>query len=67
MPDWLQEIAALTTVVLAAVWLLVRWFEIGKPRASSPGCARCDHNVLVPNAGREPTHGVRSARLRVID
>ncbi len=64
MPEWLQEILALATVGLAAVWLVVRWVRIGQPRAPQVGCARCEHNPAAP-AGSGG--GVRSARLRVLD
>jgi hypothetical protein len=67
VPGW-QDIAALTTVGLAALWLLARWLEIGKPRANQAGCARCDHNVMPREApSSEIGGGIRSARLRVID
>jgi hypothetical protein len=64
VPEWLQEFAALTTVGLASVWLIVRWFRIGQPQAAQPGCGRCEHN---PVRAATPPGGVRSARLRVID
>jgi hypothetical protein len=63
VPDWAQDFAAITTVLAAAVWLLVRWFRIGKPREATPGCARCEHN---PIAQPEPERGVRSKHLRVL-
>lgn len=71
LPDWLQEIAALTTLALAGVWLVVRWLAIGKPRAQ-PGCARCEHNPAggsgkPGNSGKPTSVGVRSAQLRVLD
>ena len=64
VPDWAQDFAAITTVLVAAVWLLVRWLRIGKPRASEPGCARCEHSVLAPEPASE--RGVRSKQLRVL-
>ncbi|HLT37245.1 MAG TPA: hypothetical protein VK034_13220 [Enhygromyxa sp.] len=64
MPDWAQELAAIVTVLVAAAYLLVRWLKIGKPRASAPGCARCDHNPIA--AAPEPPRGVRSRQLRVL-
>ena len=64
MPDWAQDIAAITTVLAAAVWLAVRWLRIGKPRSSDLGCARCDHNVMA--RAPEPERGVRSEQLRVL-
>jgi hypothetical protein len=81
LPDWLQEIAALTTLALAGVWLVLRWLAIGKPRAQ-PGCARCEHNPQSgpasgqsgqpgrpgrPGPGEPTSVGVRSAQLRVLD
>ncbi|HVH99418.1 MAG TPA: hypothetical protein VM869_11920 [Enhygromyxa sp.] len=68
MPDWAQDIAAITTVIAAAVWLVLRWLRIGKPRAAQPGCARCEHNVLAPQPEPAGTArgGVRSSRLRVL-
>lgn len=64
MPDWAQDFAAIATVVAAAVWLLARWFSIGKPRTTSPGCGRCEHNVLEQQP--EPARGLRSSQLRVL-
>jgi hypothetical protein len=64
VPDWAQELAAITTVAAAAVWLLVRWLRIGKPRETTQGCARCDHNPMAPEP--EPDRGVRSKQLRVL-
>jgi hypothetical protein len=64
MPDWAHELAALTTVAAAAVWLVVRWFRIGKPRSTQPGCARCDHNPMA--AASEPERGIRSKQLHVL-
>jgi hypothetical protein len=61
LPDWLQEIAALTTLALASVWLVWRWLAIGKPRAQ-PGCARCEHN---PQAADRPSLGGASTRASV--
>lgn len=61
MPDWAQDLAAITTVLAAAIWLLVRWLRIGKP-TSNPGCARCEHNPIAP----APERGVRSKQLRVL-
>lgn len=64
MPDWAQDFAAITTVVAAAVWLVIRWLRIGKPRATDLGCARCDHNALA--SAPAPDRGVRSKQLRVL-
>ena len=68
MSDWLHEIAALTTITLAGIWLVLRWLQIGKPRAAA-GCSRCEHN---PTGARSPgsetaSAGIRSAKLRVIE
>ncbi|MFO7566500.1 MAG: hypothetical protein R6X02_27910 [Enhygromyxa sp.] len=65
VPDWAQELAAITTVLAAAVWLLVRWLQIGKPRGGDIGCARCDHNPM--SSAPAPERGVRSKQLRVLD
>jgi hypothetical protein len=62
VPVWAHELAAIVTVLAAAVWLLVRWLRIGKPRGSDPGCARCEHNPIVS----APERGVRSKQLRVL-
>lgn len=61
--DWAQDTAAIATVIAAALWLLFHWFRIGKPRGAQPGCARCEHNVLVEP---EPQSGRRSKLLRVL-
>lgn len=62
MPDWAQDLAAITTVLAASVWLILRWLRIGKSPAADPGCARCEHNPITP----EPARGLRSKQLRVL-
>ncbi|PRQ04083.1 hypothetical protein ENSA5_11310 [Enhygromyxa salina] len=67
LPQWFHELATMTTLVAAAVWLMVRWLRIGKP--AQVGCARCDHNQansLAPARAADPDRGLRSPRLRVI-
>lgn len=63
LPLWFHEIATLTTLGLAAGWLVVHWLRVAKPRGGQLGCARCDHNALAPPG---PAAGVRSKQLRVI-
>jgi hypothetical protein len=63
VPSWLHELAAIATLALAVVWLVVRWLRVGKPRGDQLGCSRCDRG----GAGQGQGQGVRSARLRVID
>lgn len=66
LPTWLHETLALTGVGLAAIWLIVRLVQIGRPRAS--GCARCEHAIeALPAHTSPPTRAVRSERLRVIE
>jgi hypothetical protein len=65
VPSWLHELAAITTLTLAVVWLVVRWLRVGKPRVDQPGCSRCDRGDQGQEQGQG--RGVRSARLRVID
>lgn len=66
LPDSLHDPAALATVALAAVWLVVHWLRIGRPEAAQRGCSRCDHNLLEPGSSPPAAGGVRSKQLRVI-
>jgi hypothetical protein len=59
LPSWLHETLAITGVLAAASWLIVRVVQIGRPRA--PGCSRCEHAPEIPR-----NTGIRSKRLRVL-
>jgi hypothetical protein len=60
MPLWLHETLALGGVLAAALWLVVRLVQVGRPQ---PGCSRCE--LAGPTPAR-PAQGVRSKQLRVI-
>ncbi|NVB38497.1 hypothetical protein G6O69_11710 [Pseudenhygromyxa sp. WMMC2535] len=67
LPAWLHELAAITSVVLAALWLVFRWLRIGRPQGS-PACARCERapqNLAAPTS-RPEDRGIRSPSLRVL-
>ncbi len=60
MPAWLHETLAIGGVLAAALWLLVRLVQVGRPQ---PGCSRCEHAPPLPAPA---PRGVRSEQLRVI-
>lgn len=65
LPDAVHELATFVTLTAAAVWLVVHLARISRPRGQV-GCARCEHNVLGPEASGQPSTGVRSKQLRVL-
>jgi len=65
LPTWLHELASALTVTAAGMWLVWRWFRIGRPRGATPGCARCANNPG-PGATALPVTGIRSPGLRVL-
>lgn len=68
LPIWLHTLATALTLAGASVWLIVRWLEIGRPRADAKGCARCAHAgpTALSSGIRSASSGIRSTRLRVL-
>jgi hypothetical protein len=60
-----HELATFATLTVAAVWLVVHFAKISRPRGQV-GCARCEHNVAGAGASGRPSAGVRSKQLRVL-
>jgi hypothetical protein len=63
MAIWLHETLALSGVLVAATWLVLRVAQVGRPRTA--GCSRCEHAPAGPIAG-PVSRGVRSKQLRVL-
>lgn len=71
LPQWFHELATLTTLGLAAGWLVAQWLRvasgrIGQAGKTEPGCARCDRNPLPASAPPRAGSGRRSKQLRVL-
>jgi hypothetical protein len=60
-----HELATFATLTAAAVWLVVHFARISRPRAQV-GCARCEHNVAATGEHVRASTGVRSKQLRVL-
>ncbi|MFV8752429.1 hypothetical protein ACNOYE_17930 [Nannocystaceae bacterium ST9] len=66
MAIWLHEALALSGVLAAATWLVLRVAQVGRPREA--GCSRCEHAPAGAIAAPATlgSRGVRSKRLRVL-